>query len=254
MLGHEALGAGPLAVVVLNDWMCDTSTWEPARPYLDRDAFTWVFADLRGYGRSREQTGAFDLHEIARDVLALADAKGFTRFALVGHSMSCLPAIHLAQREARLESLVLVTPPPPRGFGGGLEGAQKLARGADATRLAALTARFGERLAPGFARFKMERWRARSEPEAVASYAAMFATAGIPEPERRIAIPTLAIAGEHDVPPMQPGAARGSLAPLCDALTVEAIDAGHYPMQESPPRFVALVQRFLRLGRGASAG
>lgn len=57
MIGHERLGSGPRAVIVMNDWICDTSTWDGARAYLDAVAFTWVFADLRGYGRSRGQGG-----------------------------------------------------------------------------------------------------------------------------------------------------------------------------------------------------
>jgi 3-oxoadipate enol-lactonase len=52
MIGHDKVGSGPLGVIVLNDWMCDTSTWDGARAYLDDDRFTWTFADLRGYGRS----------------------------------------------------------------------------------------------------------------------------------------------------------------------------------------------------------
>jgi len=76
-LGHEVWGHGARRAIVLNDWLCDTSTWEPARPYLDPSAITWAFADLRGYGRSRGQTGAHTLHEAADDVLALADALGW---------------------------------------------------------------------------------------------------------------------------------------------------------------------------------
>ena len=96
-LGHEVLGTGPARVVVMNDWLCDTSTWNGARPYLDGARFTFAFADLRGYGRSRGRAGDFTLLEAARDVLALADALGWTRFAVVGHSMSSLVALHLAQ-------------------------------------------------------------------------------------------------------------------------------------------------------------
>jgi 3-oxoadipate enol-lactonase len=87
MLGHDSVGSGPRRVLVLNDWTCDTSTWEPARPYLDGDAFTWVFADLRGYGRSRGQSGAHTVAEAAADVIALADAQGLARFTIVGHSI-----------------------------------------------------------------------------------------------------------------------------------------------------------------------
>src|ERR1700721_1159004 len=52
-LGHELVGSGSSHVIVLNDWLCDTSTWDGARPYLDSARFTFAFADVRGYGRSR---------------------------------------------------------------------------------------------------------------------------------------------------------------------------------------------------------
>jgi 3-oxoadipate enol-lactonase len=96
-IGHELVGSGPSHVVIMNDWLCDTSTWDGARTYLDGARFTFAFVDLRGYGRSRGRTGAFTLEEAAADVLALADALGWTRFAVVGHSMSTLVALHLAQ-------------------------------------------------------------------------------------------------------------------------------------------------------------
>jgi pimeloyl-ACP methyl ester carboxylesterase len=86
MLGHETLGTGPTTVIVMNDWLCDTSTWDDARAYLDGARFTWVFADLRGYGRSKQLAGQFTLTEAAADVIALADALQCRSFALVGHS------------------------------------------------------------------------------------------------------------------------------------------------------------------------
>ena len=68
-LGYEVLGSGSIHVIVLNDWMCDTSTWDGARAYLDGQAFTWALADLRGYGRSRGQRGKHTVEECASDVL-----------------------------------------------------------------------------------------------------------------------------------------------------------------------------------------
>jgi 3-oxoadipate enol-lactonase len=76
MMGHDEFGSGPNPIVVLNDWMSDTSSWDGARPYLDGARFTWLFADLRGYGRSRRMAGAFTVEEGAADVLELADARG----------------------------------------------------------------------------------------------------------------------------------------------------------------------------------
>lgn len=47
-LGHELVGSGPVHAVILNDWLCDTSTWDGARTHLDGARFIYVFADLRG--------------------------------------------------------------------------------------------------------------------------------------------------------------------------------------------------------------
>jgi 3-oxoadipate enol-lactonase len=249
-LGHELLGSGPVPVVVLNDWMSDTSTWDGARAYLDRVRFTWVFADLRGYGRSRGRDGAFTIREAAGDVMDLATALGLGRFAVVGHSMSSLVVLHLAQHhEDRIVRAIAVTPPPPTGFGASdamLEGARALALGDDATQGEVLKARFGNRLSPGFTAFKAARFRATSDAQAASAYVAMFARDGLPEPTRRIACPLLAITGEHDAEPMRSLAVKRVLSPLCDRLTVVPLtECGHYPMQEMPPLFVAHVERFL---------
>ncbi len=250
VLGHDRLGSGPQAVVVLNDWLCDTSTWDGARPYLDLEHFSWAFADLRGYGRSRELSGAFTALEAAGDVLALADVLGWQRFSIVGHSMSALVALHLAQQHAdRIERAVLLTPPPPTGFGAddaALAGARALALGDDTLRQAMLTPRFGDRLSTGWQAYKAARWRASAEPQAAAGYVAMFARDGVPDPTALVTLPVLAVTGEQDMPPMRRDAILSGLSPVCKNLEVHALlESGHYPMQEMPPRTVALVERFL---------
>jgi pimeloyl-ACP methyl ester carboxylesterase len=250
MLGHETLGSGPGAVVVLNDWIGDTSTWDGVRPYLDRDRFTWVFTDLRGYGRSRGQRGAFGVVEAAADVLEVADALGFRRLAIVGHSMSCLVALHLAQHAPdRIERAVVLTPPPPRGFGtdeATLDRMQAVGRGDDEARMRALRAIWGGRLSEAWVRFKAARWRAGADPDAVAGYVAMFGRDGLPDPAAKIAAPVLAVTGEQDAEIMRREAVTRLLGPLCEGLTVIPLaDCGHYPMQEAPPLLATLLERFL---------
>ncbi|HTU60099.1 MAG TPA: alpha/beta hydrolase, partial [Polyangiales bacterium] len=178
VLGHEVLGAGARRVIVMNDWLCDTSTWQSARVYLDKQQFSWCFADLRGYGRSRGRTGAFNVIEAAADILALADALGWQRFSIVGHSMSTYVALHLGQHaNTRVERVVLITPGPRRGFGADaawLENAQANTRDNE-QRAIAVTERFAARLSPGWGAYKRDRWLAVSDPEAAAGYIAMFA-------------------------------------------------------------------------------
>jgi 3-oxoadipate enol-lactonase len=251
VLGHELLGSGPTRVLIMNDWLCDTSTWDGARPFLDLARFSYAFADLRGYGRSRGHAGAFDIHEAAADALTLADALGWPRFALVGHSMSALVALHVAQRHPeRIERAVLLTPPPPRGFGADeavVAASQSLALADDATRLTVFEQRFGTRLSPAWTSYKASRWRSSADPAAAAGYVALFARDGLPDPSAKVTAPVLAITGEQDAPPMRREAVLRELEPICTELVVTPLaDSGHYPMQEMPPLTVALVERFLQ--------
>jgi pimeloyl-ACP methyl ester carboxylesterase len=236
--------------MILNDWLCDTSTWDAARMFLDGARFTFAFADLRGYGRSRERSGTFRLEEAAADLLALADALAWPRFAVVGHSMSALIALHLAQHHAdRLERVVALTPPPPMGFGAddtSLAAARALALADDATRTCVFEQQLAGRLSTGWTKYKVARWRASADSQAAAAYVSMFARDGLPDPRARIDIPVLAITGEKDAPPMRGESVTRLLAPLCAQLVVTPLaDCGHYPMQEMPPLTVALVERFL---------
>jgi len=253
MLGHEVVGSGPLGVIVLNDWICDTSSWSDARRYLDDVSFTWALTDVRGYGRSLDQPGQFNVAEIASDVLALADSLGWQRFAVVGHSMTSLAALHLAQQHPRrVERAIALTPTPPAGLGfddatfAALTG---VSRGDDAARLGTLNAMWGDRLSDRWVRFKLARWRATSSPEAVAHYLAMFARDGLPDRATRITPPVLAVTGEQDAEPMRRAQVAALLGPLCERLTIAPLaDVGHYPMQEAPPLLVTTIERFLAQG------
>lgn len=235
----------------MNDWMSDTSSWSDARKYLDAESFSWWFVDLRGYGRSRAIAGEYTVREAAADLLALGDALELQRFDVVGHSMSTLIALHLAQRHAdRLRSVSVLTPPPPAGFGadpGMLAAIEALARAGDDQRSYWLRMRFGDQAPEGWVRFKAAQWRAAAEPEAVAAYAAMFARDGLPDPLAKIQIPVLAVTGERDDEIMRRDSIRGLLSPLADELVVHEISGcGHYPMQETPVQLTAALEQFLR--------
>ena len=74
--------------------------------------------DARGHGRSEATLDPADCRwpELARDMLALADAFGAERAALGGLSMGCATALHAAAAAPdRVEALVLVAPPTAWG-------------------------------------------------------------------------------------------------------------------------------------------
>jgi pimeloyl-ACP methyl ester carboxylesterase len=234
----------------LNDWLSDTSSWSGARPYLDEKTFTWIFADLRGYGRSRSLPGSYTLGEAAADVLELAASLDWPRFSLVGHSMSTLVGLHLAQHSPQhIERLVLLTPPPIAGFGdpAAVNALHSLALADDAGRAVMIQGLWGGRLLEQWSRFKLARWREATDAKAAAAYALMFARDGLPDVKKPVAAPVLAVTGEQDMEPMRQAAVTQTLAPLCENLMVAPISiSGHYPMQEAPPLLVTIVDRFLR--------
>jgi pimeloyl-ACP methyl ester carboxylesterase len=212
--------------------------------------FTFAFADLRGYGRSISLEGEFCLAESCQDVLHLTTALGWEQFSLIGHSMSTLIALRVAQQHPdKVERLILLAPPPPSGFGVDektLRGLEAIALTDDERRAQILAPQFGERLAPGWMSFKLRRWRETGAPNAVAGYCSMFARDGLPDLQTQVVTPTLAVTGEQDAPHMRSSAVSESLRPFCTDLSVTSVEtSGHYPMQEAPPLTAAIVQQFI---------
>jgi hypothetical protein len=59
IIGYELFGSGSEKVIVLHDWMGDSENYASVKPWLDDTNFTYAFAEVRGYGRSKEITGAY---------------------------------------------------------------------------------------------------------------------------------------------------------------------------------------------------
>jgi 3-oxoadipate enol-lactonase len=100
---HEAAGAGP-AVVLVHAGICDGGMWDPQWRSL-AGSHRLLRLDLRGFGRSPLPPGPF-AH--ASDVLAVMDAAGVERAALVGASMGGRVALEAAvAAPGRVTALVL---------------------------------------------------------------------------------------------------------------------------------------------------
>lgn len=107
----EAGGTGPETVVFLHALGGRLAFWRPVLRHVQRHRRT-VALDLRGHAGSEAAPGArWGLGAFADDVLAVADALGVQRFALVGHSFGATVALAVAAHApARVTTLVLVDP------------------------------------------------------------------------------------------------------------------------------------------------
>ena len=146
---------------------------------LDGDAFTYVFADLRGYGLSIELTGACTVEEIAADCLALADRLGWQRFHVVGHSMTGMITQRLAaDAPSRVISAIAVCPISAAGNRLGPEALAFFASTADDDEALRRLFQFvSGGLSDAWARAKVRHNRATVAPACRGKYLDMLVTA-----------------------------------------------------------------------------
>lgn len=249
-IGFTQHGEGPTRVLVLHDWFCDHSSWDGALPYLTAARFTYAFADLRGYGASREIGGDYTLEEAASDAIALADHLGWKQFSLIGHSMSGLIVQRIAQLAPdRIESIVAITPVSPAGMGldpAAVAFMRSIALGSDEERYAAVGSLWGTRLSDTWIKYKLRRWRETASPAAVAKYVELWGSTDISQGARGIETPLLIVAAAQDAPPFQAPALEASMLPFYpNARLISLGESGHYPMQEQPPLLATAIERFL---------
>jgi len=107
-------------VLALHGWLDNAASFSGLAPLLEGQRV--IALDLPGHGRSdhRAPSGSYNFIDWVPDVVGVADALGWERFGLVGHSMgagiACLLAGALPERIGRL---VLI-----EGFGPLTEGAE----------------------------------------------------------------------------------------------------------------------------------
>lgn len=104
--------AGRDAVIVIPGITSPAATWGFVAERLGRQFDTYVL-DVRGRGLTSSGPDLdYGLDAQAADVVALAQALGLTRYALVGHSMGGRIAVRAASRAPQgLTRLVIVDPP-----------------------------------------------------------------------------------------------------------------------------------------------
>lgn len=238
-------GTGP-TLVFLHYWGGSARTWDLVVDRLPGRAVAAV--DFRGWGRSRALPGPYTLGRFADDTLAVLADAGITDYVLVGHSMGGKVAqLVAATRPAGLRAIVLVgsgpakpaarvTPEYREALSHAYDSAESVAGARDhvltATELpAALKARIvtDSRNVTDAARIE---WPLRGIAQ------------DITEHTRRIDVPALVVAGEHDQVELA-GVLRDNLVPyLARADFVVVPRTGHLIPLEAPADLADAVTAF----------
>ncbi|RXZ31012.1 alpha/beta hydrolase [Oxalobacteraceae bacterium CAVE-383] len=251
--GYLKLGRGSRKVLVLSGWFGSSADWDGAANALDLDAFTYVFFDYRGYGRSMHIPGAYSFAEATDDALRLIDHLRWDRFSLIGHSMGgmAMQRVMLAAPH-RIECMVAISAVPACGARMPAERLANFERAIDdiATREAILNASTGSRLSKAWISHMARLSSDTSLPQAFGAYLKQWTGDDFSALVENNPTPVKVIIGATD-PSMTAERMSGTWLAWYPNAELETIaNAGHYPMQETPAALASTVQTFLMAHAG----
>jgi pimeloyl-ACP methyl ester carboxylesterase len=242
-LAIETRGHGPRALLFAHGWISGRRMWYEVAERLDPERFTAHLMDFRGAGLSDRPLDGHDLEGYASDLRAALAAVGPA--VVVAHSMGGKIAQYVAtERPANLERLVLVAP------------GTAFAYAMNPRHRALAEAAFGSRRRiERFQRVAMVREVAPEVMERIVSDAllsqreAWFGwydkgrTADFSDRLDRIAVKTVAVAGENDplAPPQR--VKRDVVERIEGALFVNLRRAGHNLPVETPEEIAGVIER-----------
>lgn len=248
VLGYTQHGTGPQHVLVLHDWNGDHTTYDPILPYLDGSTFTYAFVDLRGYGTSRDIAGDYTVNEISEDCFKVADALGWRRFHVIGHSMTGMVTQRMAvDAPSRIRSAIAVCPISAAGSQATPENMRFLSGAIENDDTFRRLIKFMTgNLSDQWAHAKLRQNRATVQRASAHGYLQMFATANFADEVKGLETPYLVVIAERDPGLNEAAMQKTFLAwhPNAELLVIR--NCGHYPMQECPPYFATVIENFFR--------
>jgi pimeloyl-ACP methyl ester carboxylesterase len=112
---HAVIGGDGPPLLLVHGWPENWYAWRMVMPALARD-FQVIAVDQRGIGLTDKPQDGYDTGTLAGDLVALMDALGHQRFAVVGHDTGLIISYALAADHSdRVDRLVLVEVPGPPG-------------------------------------------------------------------------------------------------------------------------------------------
>ncbi len=249
IIGHTIHGNGDKMVIVLHSWMGDYESWNPTIPYLDLDKHTYVFMDVRGYGKSKEIKGKFTSDEIANDIFNLADNLEWDRFYIIGHSMTGMAAqkAALLDRKNRIVKIVAITPVSSAGMSVDEQTLVffKSIIQNNAMAKVGFGAFTSNRLTDKWASLSAQRHLKVTDADAQMAYINMWTGENFADEVNTIQTPFLVIAGQYDHPGLVLNVQKEAFKDFQNVTFLEAENSGHFPMQETPIFLATSIENYI---------
>ncbi|MBI2810164.1 MAG: alpha/beta hydrolase [Candidatus Melainabacteria bacterium] len=250
LIAHKQMGSGKEKVLVMHSWTGDMTSYDLMLPYLNTDAYTYVFVDLRGYGCSKEMSGTYTVEEASSDAIKLVDSLGWDQFHLIGHSMSGMIAQKIAvDNPSRVKSVVAITPVPACGTPGPkdvMDHFESIAINNDEGAMGFVNAMTSNRYTDAFAKKMITEFRQISTSQARVGYMNMYFNTDFSESVKGLQTPILVLFGEYDSEVLGEAAMRNTFLKWYPNAQLECCQAsGHYPMLETPVALVTAIEKFL---------
>jgi pimeloyl-ACP methyl ester carboxylesterase len=112
---HAVIGGAGPPLLLVHGWPENWYAWRLLMPALARD-FEVIAVDQRGMGLTEKPRDGYDAGTLAGDLIALMDALGYERFAVVGHDTGYIIGYALAaDHPDRVDRVALAELPGPLG-------------------------------------------------------------------------------------------------------------------------------------------
>ena len=234
-------------LIFINSLGTNFHIWDDVIPLLDQRRRVLAY-DLRGHGLSDAPAGPYGLDDHVADLLGLAARLGLARFDLCGISLGGMIAIRVAAMQSNVRRLILCdaarTIGTPQMWNDRIALVEREGMAAIAETVLArwVSPGFRDRRPAEFAG-----WRNMLERCSAEGYVASCIAvrdADLSADLRQVSVPTLVIAGEHDVstPPEEVRALADAIA---GAQFRQLRGAGHVPAIEQPQALATLIREHL---------